>query len=355
MPKRSAEEKIAHYTRKIQRIQEKKLKRNRRVIPVLPDSSDSEEKSGKYLENIIDDAPVIENNEELEMPVPNSNEEPPPQPQAEAGDIETAPVLDAELLTALGEATDDAPKYGENIHPDLAQRWLPILRKGMDKEAKDKLIKEYSIPENCKLLRAPSLNAEISAAVTDIARGRDKKIEAEQQQLGVGLSAINRAMTLLLTTDDKQSKVQAIKILSDGCRILSDLHYSETQARVKLVTPGLDKVFLNLIQDVERDETLFSSKLSEKIKASKAIEKQSSQIKKTVTTPASSNTFQTAGPSYSRYRGNWTRPARFQPTSRRGRGGPRWSTPAAYRPAAPTPAQPQPKTAYTRPRAQARQ
>ncbi|XP_063635029.1 uncharacterized protein LOC134805713 [Cydia splendana] len=271
------------------------------------------------------------------MPVPNSNEEPPPQPQAEAGDIETAPVLDAELLTALGEATDDAPKYGENIHPDLAQRWLPILRKGMDKEAKDKLIKEYSIPENCKLLRAPSLNAEISAAVTDIARGRDKKIEAEQQQLGVGLSAINRAMTLLLTTDDKQSKVQAIKILSDGCRILSDLHYSETQARVKLVTPGLDKVFLNLIQDVERDETLFSSKLSEKIKASKAIEKQSSQIKKTVTTPASSNTFQTAGPSYSRYRGNWTRPARFQPTSRRGRGGPRWSTPAAYRPAAPTP------------------
>ncbi|XP_047984704.1 uncharacterized protein LOC125235531 [Leguminivora glycinivorella] len=349
MPKRSAEEKIAHYTRKIQRIQEKKLKRIQQVSTVLPNSSDSEEKSDH------EDASAFENvNEEPEGSAANSNEETPPPPQTEAGDAETVPVIDAELLTALGEATDEAPKYGEQIHPDLAQRWLPILRKGMDKNAKDELIKEYSIPENCKLLRAPSLNAEISAAVTDIARGRDKKIEAEQQLLGVGLSAINRAMTLLLTTDDKQSKVRAIKTLSDGCRILSDLHFLQSQARVKLVTPGLDKVFLNLIQDVERDEALFGSKLSEKIKASKAIEKQSSQIKKTVATPATS-TFQAAGPSYARYRGNWSRPARFQPTSRRGRGGPRWSAPAAPRSTAPASAQTQPKAAYTRPRAPARQ
>jgi hypothetical protein len=306
---------------------------------------------------VNDEVTTIENivNEAVETSLPRSNEE--NAPPVEACNDELVPVIDAELLTALGDATDDVPKYGEKIHPDLAQRWLPLLRKGIEKESKDKLLKEYTIPENCKLLRAPSLNAEISAAVTDIARGRDKKIESSQQQLGIGISALNRAMTLLLTTEDKQSKVQAIKILSDGCRILSDLHYTESQARIKLVTPGLDKVFLNVIQDVERDETLFGNKLSEKIKASKSIEKQSQQIKKTVVTAtvAGPGTSQSTTPGYPRYQGNWTRPARFQPASRRGRGGPLRNTPMNRRPTASTATHAQPRAAYNKPRATPRQ
>lgn len=59
------------------------------------------------------------------------------------------------------------------------------------------------------------------------------------------------------------------------------------------MTPGLDKAFLNIIEVVDRDETLFGQKLSEKIKASKVIEKQGLQIKKTLPTktPPTSTTF----------------------------------------------------------------
>lgn len=250
---------------------------------------------------------------------------------AQDANIEPTPELDSELLQALGDASDDAPVYGPDIHDKLAQRWLPILKKGLQTEAKEKLLKLYTVPENCKLLKAPTLNPEISAAVADIVRARDKKILTKQDQLGLGITAINRAMSLLLTGDDK---VQAIKVLSDGCRILTDLHFVETQVRTKLLTPGLEKSFLTLIQDQSRDETLFGNTLAEKIKASKAIEKQGHQIKKPTPKPSiSSASSSTARP---RPQGNWSGPPRYQSSYRGGRTTP-YRTPYRRAPATQTP------------------
>lgn len=232
--------------------------------------------------------------------------------------------IDPEVLSALGEPTSDTPVFGPAIHENLAQRWLPILKKGLPKELKDKLLKELIVPENCTLLQAPKLNAEIAAAITDMSRNRDKKIEAQQQQLGAGITAVNRAMSLLITSEDK---IQAIKYLSDSCRILSDLHFNDSQTRIKMLTPSLDKGFLSVVKDSERDETLFGDKLSEKIKASKVIEKQGLQIKNRppskVPAPPQSIT-----PRPARYQENWTAPPRYPyPLNRGGRGGFRRPTP----------------------------
>lgn len=165
---------------------------------------------------------------------------------------------------------------------------------------------------NCTMLQAPKLNAEISSAVSDVVRGRDKKFLAFQQQLGVGTSAINRAMDVLLSSDNK---IQALKYLSDGCRILADLHYSLTKDRIKLVTPSLEKNFLHVIQDSVRDDTLFGNALSEKIKASKAIERQGSQIRKTMTNVKPATVPSTA--SRPAHLGNWSGPPRY-PSNRGG-------------------------------------
>lgn len=231
------------------------------------------------------------------------------------------PELEPELLQALGDTVDDIPVYGPSIHEKLAQRWLPILKKGLQSEIRDKLLKEYAAPENCKLLKAPTLNPEISAAVGDIVRARDKKMQLRQDQLGLGITAINRATSLLLSGNDK---VQAIKMMSDGCRILTDLHFAETQVRVKLITPGLDKSSLVVIQDQERDETLFGNTLPEKIKALKAIERQGNQIKKGTNNQKLSTFNASSSVSRPRVQGNWSGPPRYQTyqsSSRGGRGG----------------------------------
>ncbi|KAL0881190.1 hypothetical protein ABMA27_002301 [Loxostege sticticalis] len=237
------------------------------------------------------------------------------------------PDLDPELLKALGDANDDVPAYGPNIHTSLAKRWDPILKKGLQQEAKEKLLAEYAVPENCKLLKAPTLNVEIYAAVSDLVRNRDKKLQTNQDQLGLGITAISKAMTLLLNSDDK---IQSVKILTDACRILADQHYTQTQIRTKLITPGLEKSFLSVIKDEDRDQTLFGSKLSEKIKTSRAIEKQGLQIKKTQAPKPSTSAPATPSPARNRYQGNWSAPPRY-PSSNRGGRTP-YRTPTTSRP-----------------------
>ncbi|CAG9137865.1 unnamed protein product [Plutella xylostella] len=267
-----------------------------------------------------DNEPLAENLSpppEEQSPVVTIDAPPEPTNTDTLTQVDESEEIDVEFLSALGDTTPETPMYGEKIHETLAQRWLPILRRGLPKEAAESLLKEYRIPENCKLLRAPTLNPEIISAINGAARGRDKKIENLQQQLGLGITAINRAMNTLVTGsgDDKQDKVQAVKVLSDACRILSDLHYKESESRSNLILPGLDKSFLSVIQDVERDESLFGSKLGDKIRASQMIEKQGLQIKKVVTIqkpPAPSTSKSANG---SRYQGNWSTPSRFQPSS----------------------------------------
>lgn len=236
------------------------------------------------------------------------------------GSEEQTPELDPDTLTALGETTEEAPTLGPKIHDTLSGLWLPILRKGINKEAKEKLLKEYPIPENCTLLQAPKLNPEISAAVTEAARSRDKRVEAVQQQLGQGIVALNKGLELLL--DDGKDRLQAVKFLSNSCRLLCDLHHHETEARKRFITPSLDKSFLNIMQDVDRDELLFGNKLSDKIKATKVIEKHGLQIKKPTSQPKTPSTLPSYQSSRPRHQGNWTGPPRFPP-NRGGRGGQR--------------------------------
>lgn len=264
---------------------------------------------------------------------PSSQVEAMPSSQVEAvPEIE----LDPELLSALGESTSDAPEYGDNIHDTLTKLWLPLLKKGMQLDNKNKMLKDYLVPDNCRLLQAPKLNAEISAAIPDMVRNRDKTLATSQQQLGLGITAINRGLDILLKSDDK---VQAMKHLSNGCRILCDSHNTMSKNRVKLITPSLDKTFLHMINESERDETLFGSSLSEKIKAAKAIEKQGLQIKKPAPRPQKS----TATSSSTRpgsFQGNWTGPPRYPPANRGGRGGyrkPQMSSVARRPYSAPTP------------------
>lgn len=79
-------------------------------------------------------------------------------------------------------------------------------------------------------------------------------------------------MDVLLNTKEENTVISAIKHLSATCRILCDLHYIDSQAKIKLITPNLEKGLLTVIQDSYWDETLFGAKLLEKMKSSKTIE-----------------------------------------------------------------------------------
>ncbi|XP_049887054.1 uncharacterized protein LOC126381642 [Pectinophora gossypiella] len=341
MPKRKAQKRIIDRYREKIRILEESEQRKRRRIIYSDDSSDennSDNEQTVQTDQVIEEISQENKPDTEESATGNDPQEEPSEPE-----------LDLEILAALGDAIDDAPKFGPKVHDKLARLWQPILKKGLDKEAKDKLLKQYLIPENCALLQAPKLNPEIAAAVSDATRARDKRVESVQQQLGIGISALTQGLHLLL--DDDGNRLQSIKLLSESCRVLCDLHFVETAARKKFVTTGLDKSFLNLIQEVDRDEMLFGNKLSEKIKASKLIEKQGLLIKKVTQNVKPTNSTAQASTSRSR-QGNWPGPPRYPSSNRGGRGAYRKTAPVGR--AAPQATQ-QKTSGQSKPRAQFQQ
>ncbi|XP_023934572.1 uncharacterized protein LOC112043404 [Bicyclus anynana] len=335
------------YKSKIRKIESQEKVRRRIISPIDSSSDeddtgpnqscrDSNSKSPEITSGYIQEARLVPAN-------PNQNQDLDAPSLREVAAANATPDLDPEIIAALGDSTSDAPDYGENIHDNLAKLWLPLLKKGIHKDIKDKLLKDYLAPDNCILLQAPKLNAEISAAVPDMVRSRDKILFMSQQQLGSGITAINMGMQSLLQSDDK---VKDLKHLSDACQLLCDSHHGSSQSRIKLLSSSLDKSILQIVNESERDETLFGTTLSEKIKAAKAIEKQGLSIKKRAKSPkltARAQTSRTDRPSTS-YQGNWHAPPRYQ-ANRGGRGVYRRPTVLSARRPYTTPAQPPQRTA----------
>ncbi|KAJ8737409.1 hypothetical protein PYW08_000004 [Mythimna loreyi] len=272
---------VEYYLQKIKKI-EKRIKRRYRPSPASSHSSspipDSEcgELQDMDME-LVNDDPVV-------SPSPPSNTTPTVTPP----ELEPAPVLvtesvpstSPEVLQALGDLMPEKPKFGPALNDDLARIWNTILKNGLQKEHKQKL--EKNVPENCSLLQAPLLNPEIVATVSDTIINRDKKIETEQNQLGLGLTILGDTLSMLINNDNID-RLKLISQLSDAGRVLTDLHSMQTKTRKNLIFPVLDKKFLEIVKDVDRDEYLYGNNLTEKIKVLKTHQRTGHSIKKPAT------------------------------------------------------------------------
>lgn len=223
----------------------------------------------------------------------------------------TQETLPTEILEALGDPVGKEEILGPAVKEEIAKRWGRILVEGMTKETKESLVKKTLIPENFCLAKAPNLNLEISAVLSETVRNRDKLMEKSQNQLGLGIAGLANLASSLI--DEELGKVDILKKLSEVSQIFLDLHFENTKTRRKLVTSSLDKKFNTAVADVKRDAYLFGTNLGDKIKATKTAEKSGLQIKRRDVTV----------PSTSRQQGNWKGPPRMQPTRNYKQGGPK--------------------------------
>ncbi|XP_063822315.1 uncharacterized protein LOC135072317 [Ostrinia nubilalis] len=229
-------------------------------------------------------------------------------------------VLPPEILDALGDPVGKDEVLGAPINDEIAKRWGRVLVEGMTKDAKENIMKQTLIPENFVLSKAPKLNLEISAVLSDSMKQRDKLFEKAQNQLGLAIAGFSSLASSLIKED--LSKIEILKRLSEISQILLDLHHENTKQRRKLITTSLDKRFNTAITDVKRDAFLFGANLGDTIKATKSAERSGLQIKRS----------NVAVPSTSKQQGNWRGPPRYQATKAPKPGGqkPRYTTTQGY-------------------------
>ncbi|XP_063387278.1 uncharacterized protein LOC134673245 [Cydia fagiglandana] len=193
-------------------------------------------------------------------------------------ETDTSQTLPSDILEALGDPKGKEEIYGPKITDEISKRWGRVLVDGLEKDVKQKLPEKHLIPDNFRLAKAPILNPEIISVLNESVRYRDKLLEKEQNQLGLGISELTNLASAVIK--ENLDKVEILKKLSEASQIFLDLHHDQTTRRRKLITTTLDKKFVNIISDVKRDTYLFGENLGEKIKATKTAETSGLQVKR---------------------------------------------------------------------------
>ncbi|KAI8431181.1 hypothetical protein MSG28_001219 [Choristoneura fumiferana] len=121
---------------------------------------------------------------ELDEELPNINQHETPKIE-NSGETEKEKCLPMEILSILGEGKKPTETLGKKVPKEISERWGKIIQDGLAKEIKEGLINKTLIPENFQLAKAPKLNAEVSAILSDSTRNRDKRLEKSQNQLAL--------------------------------------------------------------------------------------------------------------------------------------------------------------------------
>ncbi|KAJ8942695.1 hypothetical protein NQ314_010019 [Rhamnusium bicolor] len=156
----------------------------------------------------------------------------------------------------------------------------------------------------------PKLNKEIKAALTEAYISRDDRRVNIQNQIGASLSALEKALTILLGEEGSKdgTKCQMIELVSDAGRLLADIHHKNSETRRSLVTMKLNKKLKETLTDTSLDGWLFGDKLDERVKVAKAIEQSGNEQRQTT------HSINRVQRNSAEVQENFKRPLRYHPT-----------------------------------------
>ncbi|KAJ8954121.1 hypothetical protein NQ314_007150, partial [Rhamnusium bicolor] len=265
-----SENEVEHQIKKLKRILDKRLLERKKGAKLLSGNLMEMEKDNSVLDynNFYDDSVDHSGNAEN-----IDNEEVPEQE-------ESITPLDEETLKILGYDKLASKKVGEQIHQNVAEIWNNILQSGLPLEIRSELINKYPPFANCILMEAPKLNVEVKRSVSEATIARDSRVANVQSRICAGMSALGGVLELLLLGDlSPETSRQLIERTSDATRIFADVHFDQSQARRGLLKGALNKRLAETLSEISGDGWLFGSNLPERIKAAKALDRTSEELR----------------------------------------------------------------------------
>ena len=127
------------------------------------------------------------------------------------------------------------------------------------------------------------MNLEIKAAVDSTIQKRDERIIEKQEKISASLAGISKTIELVLNSNPPEKK-QLLEPLNGVMRLLADLQHDETLIRRSLILKNIVAPVRDMLKDRPFDNWLFAKDLSEQLKAAKAVQQSSKDLKPTVTT-----------------------------------------------------------------------
>ncbi|KAJ8910974.1 hypothetical protein NQ315_003667 [Exocentrus adspersus] len=177
--------------------------------------------------------------------------------------------LNSVVLSILGDEVENTQKYGPPLQQDVAD----------SSDKREKLLEKYPPPENGNILGALKLNSVIKQVITGSVLKRDTRLAALKGQIGSCLSALGMVISDLLKDAGGGGNTLHRERLSDAGRLLVDIHRSEAVSRRELVAMNLNKEWKETLADSPIHGWLFGEDLEERLRAAKALQASSRQLK----------------------------------------------------------------------------
>jgi hypothetical protein len=187
--------------------------------------------------------------------------------------------LEEDPLHFLGELS---PKNKEafELHPSLCKRWGPSLRQGLEEKMRTTLLEKYPHPTNFGECKAPILDLEIKRALDQLTLRRDKYQAYTQDKVGNTIAALGKSINKLLQSElPKPLKDDILTDLNNAVLIQTEVFFEMSKSRRFLILPMLSPTVKEVVQDSAPTESLFGGDLTERLRAAKALEKSSHELK----------------------------------------------------------------------------
>lgn len=195
--------------------------------------------------------------------------------------------LNEEILEIIGKRVAEDRLLAPAIPISMAVRIEDILKKGLPKEEREKLIKEHAPPKNCVLIDPPKLNEEVKVSIMEPSKKRDNRIVDKQKKITACIALMGSSIVDIINNNkaDKENpilspvQITIIKKLSEATRLLADLQRDETMTRRSLILATINNPQKETLESSTADEWLFGEKLNERLKAAKTIERSGKDLK----------------------------------------------------------------------------
>lgn len=227
--------------------------------------------------------------------------------------------LPDEILEILSHKNKEKVSNSFPLHEALVLTWRDNLQNGMKKDDLTSLLGKYDIPSNLQTLLPPKLNPEVATILTKTNLMKDGSFVEVQNQIGKGLCALGKGINEILCHSEDiplEIKKNLLNNFCDTGQILTSVFHRISITRRNMVTPFLNKNLKEVLYKSVPSEFLFGSDLGDNIKAAKAMEIVSKDLK----LPSTSSTFsirkQSKGTEVSTYKPsskfnlNYQRPSR---------------------------------------------
>ncbi|VEN50064.1 unnamed protein product [Callosobruchus maculatus] len=190
--------------------------------------------------------------------------------------------LSEDTLHILGADPGKVSSSGFKLHNALASRWSHILTNGTPGEESSNLREKHAVPSNCGLLVPPKINPEVKAILSTTHLTRDSTHSGYQLHIGNGLTAMGKALNVILEEENnlpKDIRANILTNLTDSARIFATLFYDISNIRKYLISPVLNKSVKELTENTTPGEFLFGPDLGERAKSLKSLERAAQELR----------------------------------------------------------------------------